>query len=239
MQAFLQDKAALLLVQFTESGEPFIPDANSVSWTLRAHDGTQVVGYIDTAISTGVSTVEVSITVPALQNTITAPRDYEKRSVIVSALRGGKPWTKVCHYRIIPWSLHTVTPEAVRSLSGLQDYDLPDAEIDIFEAYLQIRERMGAVALQTALASGVDNEILANRAIAAQALLNRIPTLQTRLLKRRSDGSLQAERFPIDLKDLEARLRGYISEAIIAGVEDNGAVPMNYSFGLPTDPVTG
>lgn len=239
MLAYLQDQAALLLIQFTESGEPFIPDTGSVTWSLRDHSGVLVPAYTNVALSTGATDIQKNITIPALQNTIDAARAFEKRTVVVSALRSGNPWTKVITYRVIPWLNMSVTADSARALLGLEPYELTDEEIDIYAAYQKISSQVGQEALQNALTSGTDTELKTNKAIAAQALLDAFAVLQTRLLKRRTDGSIQAERLAINFEDMKAQLQGYVFEATLAIQGESGASVMAFSFSLPVDPITG
>lgn len=239
MLAYLKDQAAPLLIRFMESGEPFIPDVGSVTWSLRGHAGTLVPGYVDTPLSTGVTDVEKVLTVPALQNTITGTNFFEKRSVIVSALRAGRPWSSVVHYQVIPWLLHTVTPQSARALIGLDQYDLDDSEIDIFGAYLFMRNRLTDTVIVAALSAGTQVEARANRAIGAKAILDALPALSNRILKSKTDGTIKAERFKFDIELMRRTLQGYVDDAVFDALGDNGASTLAYSFGTPTDVITG
>lgn len=239
MRSYLVDQAALIPVLFSELGEPFIPDADSVTWTLRSQSGAVVSGFVDVSVTTGPTDVQVNITIPALQNTISSGLLFEKRTIMVSALRGGKPWMHRVSYYVVPWSNHIVDAAYARSLVGLDDSDVPDSDLDIFNAYLVMSQRLGQTEMEDALSSGTEQEMLVNRAIAARALLDAMPAISNRILKRRTDGSIQAERFKFDRELMEAALRGHIDQAVLSVFGETGESTLLFSFGAPTDPITG
>jgi hypothetical protein len=237
MRSFLQDEIAAILVPFTDGGEPFMPTASSATWSLRDHDGAVILSA--QAITLGVADVETLIQVPAIQNTITSPREFEKRTLIVNALHGARPWQIIMPYILTPWLNHTVTMETVRSLAGLSSSELADGDVDIYSAYKWMEAKLTSALLTTALASGTKDETDVNRAIASKALLEALPAVINRNLKRKTDGSLEAEKFGLDMALLRDALAKNIDEVVqdIGGVVQ--ATPSLFSFGLPTDVITG
>lgn len=238
MRSFLVNTIAAVPVLFREGGEPFIPDANSAKWHLRDHAGALALSNQN--ITLGLTDTQTVVQVPALQNTITSPRQFEKRTLIVTATRqGGIPWEMRVAYRVSPWLNHTVTINSVRSLAGLAADELHEDDVDIYAAYKWIEEKITATTLETALASGTADETNTNRAIASKALLEALPAVSMRMLKRKTDGSLEAERFEQDL----AALRDMLQRNVDTVVTDLGSVETAntslFSFGLPTDPITG
>jgi len=237
MRSYLQDEIAAILVSFTDGGEPFMPTANSASWSLRDHDGAVILS--GQAITLSVGDVETVVQVPAIQNAITSPREFEKRTLIVSALHGARPWQTILSYILTPWLNHTVTMETVRSLAGLSSSELADGDVDIYSAYKWLEAKLTSAVLTTALASGTKDETDVNRAIASKALLEALPAVINRNLKRKTDGSLEAEKFGLDMALLREALAKNIDEVVqdIGGVVQ--ATPSLFSFGLPTDVITG
>lgn len=239
MRSYLANAIAAILVEFRDGGEPFIPVSGSVSWSLRDHSGTLVTGFVNLALTPGVTDTSVLIQVPALQNEITSPREFEKRTVIVSASKAGTPWQAVIPYRITPWLNHSVTADSARALAGLDRSELPDAELDIYAAYKWVEDKLGVDTLETALASGTSDETDANRAIAARAVLVCLSAVASRVLKRRTDGSLEAERFEFDVGKLRVELQALIDTVLINLAGSDIEEPGLFSFGTPTDPITG
>lgn len=237
MRSYLEDTIAAVLVLFRDGGEPFIPDSGSASWSLRDHEGSVVLS--GQAISLGITDTQTLVQVPAIQNTITSPREFEKRMLIVTAMRNGAPWEARVPYRLTPWLNHSVTINVVRSLAGLTTQELPEDDVDIYAAYKWLEAKLTPTTLEEALASGTKNETDANKAIASKALLEALPAVSMRMLKRKADGSIEAERFEQDLNALRESLQKNIDDAMtnIGNVVEAGSAL--FSFGNPTDVITG
>lgn len=237
MRSILEDTIAAIPVRFTDGNEPFVPVSGSAKWALRGHDGALLL--TNQAISLGSLDVETLIQVPADQQTIDAAREFDKRTLIVTALRGVSPWELRVSYRVTPWINHTVTIDTVRGLAGLSSDELTPDDIDIYAAYKWLEDKIQTSVLETALASGTKDEIDANLAIASYTLLQALPAVANRLMKRRADGSMEAERFQADMPALRDKLQANIDAVVanLSNVVDDS--PVLFSFGTPTDVITG
>jgi len=237
MLSFVSDQDVVLVVPFLWNDEPFIPDASSATWSLRDAAGVLVGGYTDVAlVTTGVT--KISITVPAAENALAGR--FEKRTVVVKALRNGYPWSVSVPYKIHPWLNHTVSPEDVRNFIGVGMSELPDSSIDLLGAYVRLEATLTQSVLNDALTAGGSEEQVANNAVLGHAVLLLLPALRQRLLLKKADGPLRADRDTLDFSALAGTAQAYIADAvsILLGVQDSFADAF-ITFSEPTDPITG
>lgn len=237
MITFLEDDDVTVIVPFQRDSEPFVPDASGLTWTLRGQDGTPVASYVALPL-TGVVNSYVAITVPAAVNAIEGVQRFSKRFVVVNGTLDDEPFSITVPYRLSPWLNMTAGPASVRAFIGLDDEELPDSLIDITSAYYLVADRIGDVALATALESGLQAEQSANAAITAQCVLNLLTSIPTLLVKKETDGNVGFERFPIDLDLLRRRAEAVLAGAI-DGVSSRTAGYTMMVIVTPTDPVTG
>jgi hypothetical protein len=240
MLSFTAGEAIQVAVPFERDGEPFVPDANSVTWTLRGQDGAPITGYVNTAIAVTNTMVMVPIAAPA--NVISGSLQFEKRTLVVRCMVGGQPFETREIYRLTPWLNFTATPADVRTFCGVAGADLTDREIDLVSAYFGVANLTTAPLLEAALASGQINEQIANRAIVAYAVIAALPGLRLKVLKRESDGNRTFERFAVDFDKLleEAREVLAAAVAIVGEIDDNTTASVIWMLTTPApDPVTG
>jgi len=228
---------AVISIQFWHQGEPFLP--TTPTWTLRGHDGAPVSGFIAQALTLPPTATSAQVTVPGAQNTVDITRRFEIRRVVVSALRVGVAWQTVIPYRVIPYLNYDATNEDVRAFFGLDAGELPDGDIDLFTAYMAVEEAANRTLFEAALISGDRRQHQANKAIIAQAGLLAIPALRQRLLLRHTDGSINAQRTPIDFEALAEHARAQLNAAL--DVIANRLPPVFGGFVAPAllDPITG
>lgn len=231
----------MIAVPLARDGEPFLADANSVTWSLRGHDGLLDAARTNVAYA-GVNDTTLLIAVPAAANAMTIGRLFEKRTVVVRGLRDGEPFIAAAQYRLAPWLNHSVTTDLVRAFIGTDAGELPDADIDLVAAYYDLATLVGVDTLATTLSSGTELEIRANDAIKGIAVLRVLPGVRQRMLKRAEDGTLKSERFAIDFDKLAADAAALVTRAGIevGGIDDTAVAPIIFILAGPTtDPVTG
>lgn len=154
-------------------------------------------------------------------NEITPPREFEKRTVIVSFQYFGVAHRVRSAYRITPSILYSATPEDVRQFIGVTDDELPDAAIDLFHAYTQLRGQLTVAVLNPALVSGTLLELNANEALVMLAVLSVIPSLQQRVKQSEADGLYQFKRQTLkDYTALEAAARARLG-VLIGDIDPN------------------
>lgn len=239
METYEPNTTVGVFIPFIHRAEAFLPAANSVSYTLRDHTGAPVAGFTDVALTPAPTEAHVQIQIQAAQNLITSPRRFETRTVIVKALAGITPWQATVRYRLLPWVPVTVYPDTVRSYVGLDPTELPDGDLDVTSALLDVEAEVGQTELAAALISGTQLERYANRAVLARTVLNSLTAIRSRYLLRHTDGSINAQRGELDIKDLETRAQRDLAEAkdLLLGRPPT-AEAMMYIPTL-TDPITG
>lgn len=217
-----------------------VPDTDSVAYTLYANDGTmQTTG----TVSTGPSDTQTTITFDGSNTIKDSGKLFEMRTLEVRWTVDDAFFTKTIPFRIQDYIPYTVDFNSVRSLLGLARNELPDTDIDIFAAYVDLSDEFGSAALTTALTSGGKSSIAANRAIAAQCLINVLGSIEIRTLQQDKSNTAQQSRFAkIDFDVVRAWLQKLVddAEAIIVGVADSSYSGVTLITTLPTiDPMTG
>lgn len=231
----LVGSAAAVAFELQGPTGPLVPDIDSASYRVFDQSGSLLSGPI-TLITTDV-TSRIVIPTAGAGNTITAPRQFEKRTVQLDWASDGRAYTLRQFYRIIPFVNMTASVSDVRALLGLSEDELADDEIDLFSAYLWVDT---STPLASALASGTRLELSANRAIVCQAALRSVITLELRAAHAVEDGTQKFERFSkIDFNEIRRNIQAELSSAMT--LLSGGAVPLPtlVALVLPVDPVTG
>lgn len=220
-------------INYTVDGEFVVPTS---AWaTVRDHVGTVMTGLQDVALST--DSTSTSLTIPAVNNTLPLGKIHENRYVVVTFLHGGQHHKRELSYKIRPFVTLTATTDDVRRELGLDPGELPDAEIDLYWAYLQLNE---TYAIQTAMVAGDQTTLAANQAVAVKAAVDVMGSLAFRVAIKMKAENSSAERmseFDPDVIRLRLgqRLAGLID--IIEGVANPGTV--SFRLATPTDVITG
>jgi len=238
VQTFEPGTDISLVVPFLVDGEPAIPLAGSVTWTLRNNAGVPIAGYIDKAETTGSTDTDVTLEIDGADTGIGANR-FEQRTIQVKATIAGRPWSTTLALRLAPFLNTTASPDAVRAYIGVQQHELPDSDIDIFAAFMNAETALTAATLTAALASGTSHQLNANKAITAYAVIAALPSLGQRILQKQTDGSIAAQRNKLDLAALAARAGADIAAAL-DDILDRGITPYP-AFFIPVgvDVITG
>lgn len=237
----LAGSAASIHVDFQTPTGITIPDAGTATYSLFDHVGVgMVVGQL---LSVPANHNYVAIPVQATDNFISVSRKFEKRLLAVSWQAGGQTYQVIRRYRIIPMPIYTALPIDVRTYLGLNDDELRDDEVDLFEAYLRLDETLLSGVLDEALVSGTVTEQLANEAIVLTAVLKLIPSLRLRTPRDVSSGTDSFSRFT-SVPDFDAigaaaaqRLRDISNDLGVQVPIDN--TPVFVVLTVPTDAITG
>jgi hypothetical protein len=225
---------------FIANGEPFIPDVGSVKYTVLDHSGAPIAGLADVAVTTDSTTFQIGLTIPAANNTVAAGKKFERRTIVIQYLRAGAANRAVKAYRLVPLLNHSVEPQHVRSFFGLQEKELPDAEIDLLAAYLYVEDDFTGVSLDSLLASGTTQELAANECIKLRAVIEVLPSVKQRMAQKETNGVVGFER-PV-VKDFDDIERKAMERYAAARVQALGLTDTVVSFILTTtdsDPITG
>lgn len=234
---FTEGEDVPVRILFKNGGETFIPDANSVYYTVRDNDGQTVVGHTNVAVSTGATTAAVTITVPAIVNQITGK--IEQRTVQVKATRGGIPWNTSVAYHLTEWLNFSVRPPQVRKYLGVNEGELPDEDIDLVRAYLQVELDIGEENFAEALSSGTMEAIRANDAIMYQAALQILPGFALRIAQQETNGTLGFQRYSkFDFDRLWAETAALYGDIVADLSLTDRVTPTLVAFSTQIDPFT-
>lgn len=241
MQDFLGGEVVNLTFRYGEGHEPLIPDSGTVTYTVLNHLGTPISGLQNIPITTGPGTFQSTVSIPALDNSIDPSKEFERRTVFLNYQVGGAPFYQKVSYRLIPSHAYTVSPAYIRAFLGVNKNELPDEDIDLFAAYLFVREAFDDVSLFTdALSSGNRTELVANDAIAMRAAIDVIPSLQNRVAQSEKNGVMGFDRIKItDYSALLAEAYRRYNEAIgLIGLADISVDHILIVTTTDTDPIT-
>jgi hypothetical protein len=228
------DEELLIPISYEVDGELILPTAATV--VVRNAAG----GIVLPTTTLDVSTTETQILLPASDTKVPVGQDFVPLFVAVRYIFGGRTYTNSGTINIAPFIPMSAGADDVRQILGLPADELPDAEIEIIPSYFRLLRDYPKIP-QTLLAGTVDT-ISVNRAIALQAAVDLIPSLQLRVGKKLKGDTQEFERFnTIDwglLKtqiegELDTRLTDLYSTAEIASTFDH------FSWSSPTDVITG
>lgn len=227
-------------VEFLVDGVPVIPDGNAATWTLRDNAGVPIAPHNQEAISVTGTFYDLSLT--ALENTPAVSGTLESRFILVDFQYQGKIRFIRAHYRLSPFLPVTCGELDVRKQLGLTPEELQDNEIDLYQAYYDLQERVPT--LSTLLTSAGNTALKANDAIAIQAALLIAPSLPQRIGQSQKSADASFDRMgkidPYQLvQDLQAALESLIDD-LNTGNAGTVATPVLFRVtARTTDPITG
>jgi len=228
MRNVIADQDVSLVVPFMVDGEFVTPDTGSVVYSVRNGQGTLIGALTNVTATVAAGATQTIITIAAAHNSKTL--DYETRSVMISFKKNGNTFTLVEAYRINAWI----------NILGLNEFELPDHDIDLIDAYYTLTDALGDTSLADALVSGTTKAKYANRAVAIQAAIAQCTSIPMRAMRSEKSGDTSYDRYPRrDWSMLERDLSSDLEQAldlIITGVK---SVPTNFILGTRTDRVTG
>lgn len=240
MSDFLAGTDVTLTVMLAEAGAPLIPDAGSLTYTVRDQEGAAIPTLTNVPVTTGPTTYQVPILVLAANNVITDGRRFEKRTIALNYLVNGIGKQQIATYRLTAFLNHSVTPGQIRGFVGVQQHELPGEEIDLLISFLKVEKVVGLAELGAALASGTTVELSANEAIRMQAVLDVLPSLKQRIAQSETNGLKGFSRPVIrDFSDVEQNARDRYSDAL---TDITGRTDTTFTLAVltqDTDPITG
>ncbi len=235
------DVDAVVAVEFLVGGEYVIPDAGTLSATVRGNSGDFLPGFNPLSLQ-NVSGTMTTFVIPASNNSIMGP--LETRWVSVSFKVKGFPQVIDQSYRLTPFLPIQKTFDDVRNLVGATYTELPDNSIDLIEAYFKLSFDIGS-AFAPALLMANRASICANNLIALQAAITALPSLQTRMLKGEISHGEEWQRSKVDFVQLLADLRNAFNmelsalNNVLSGVTASTSISPIFIVTSPVDPITG
>jgi hypothetical protein len=237
---YIAGMAGQFSVEYRNGRDFVIPDPGSASYTLFDNAGMPIAGHTSIDIVTDANTTRSPLSFDAAVFAIGGSLRFEKRTLIVSYNTPFGPKVDRHQLRVVPLLNYSITPESVRAFIGINPHELPNEDVDLFQAYLKIENVITEATLSAALASGTIVEVNANNAILYQAVLDVLPSLRLRVAQKETDGVVSFDRISkLDFDKLEATVRGLLGDVL----DDVGARvvenPILAVLSQPTDPVTG
>jgi hypothetical protein len=226
-----------LFIEFRSDGEFVIPDANTVRWTVRESSGVPVSGYNNVSVP-GITTTQTTLTVLAASNVLPGGAEVLTRFVEVNFTLIGVPQVMRFDYKLHTWIPMTVVPADVRAVYGVREKELPDSDIDLLQAYLDLKGKyptFGTFLTDTTGLAGY-----ANRALALKAALNVLPSMPVRTMKEESLSNAGQIRATIDWEALGLKLQAQLDDLLETTLEVTSEYTVAPVFLLtnPTDVIT-
>lgn len=242
MRDFLSGTDVAITFRYGDAQQPTIPTVGSVTYTVLDHYGVPITGLVDLPVTTGATTFESTIIVPDTYNDVEVGKNFSRRSVVVSYEAAGAPRSQTVQYRLTPTIPYTVTIDSVRSFIGIEAKDLPDSEIDLYQAYLLTANDFTAAVLDSALTSGTLLEVYANDCVRMQAVFGVIQSLKNRIAQSEKNGIMGFDRPKIvDFSEIYEAARLRYNNGLLALLDINLSAT-DFTLIVTTqdaDPVTG
>lgn len=242
MQWELANEDVLLPIQFQVDGQFVVPDADSVTLTVRNDAGVKFTGF--DGLPVAVTLNNVLVTLPASINTLADGVLFGTRYVRIVFTSGGNSHSINLNYRIHHFLPILINESAVRGVVGADYEELPDEDIDIYGAYFDLLREHGAV-ISTALTAQDQAAISANRAITLKAALLAYPSLQTKLAKVEQENNTKRERMDVSFELLKMEITSALASEIatinslVGGTTSSTVVPILQLISPTTDTITG
>lgn len=210
-----------VIMEFAVDGQPVIPDANSIYFTAWNHLGVQIEGY-DFVPAVDAIPTQMKVVMSEALNSIAADALFETRYLRADFMHNNKPYAVLTTYGLYRMVPMTATPHGVRALVGADTSELPDADIDLIAAYIELMGSYSEI-LPGALRRTDAVGLTANRAIALQAAVTICPSLQSRLLKSEKADNAGFQRADMDFLKLENDLRANLASSLEEILRASGA----------------
>ncbi|CCV12940.1 hypothetical protein [Mesorhizobium sp. STM 4661] len=237
---YLDGANVTLMVTLVDGGVPVVPTVGSLTYTVRDQEGVAIPALTDVPVTTGPTTFNISVVIPAVNNAVAVGRRFEKRTVTFDFLMNGVSKQQITTYRLTAYLNHSVTPGQIRGFVGVQQHELPDSEIDLMIAFMKVEKEVGLEELGIALASGTTVELAANEMIRMQAVLDVLPSLKQRIAQTETNGLKGFSRPVIrDFSDVERQAQGRYAEALQETTGRTGVDLPLAALTQDTDPITG
>lgn len=242
MQDFLSGQNVNLTFRYGDQKQPRIPTQTTVTYTVLDHSGNPISGLVDVALTTGIAEFESTIVIPAINNSIGGSKLFERRTILVHYVSGGKTYAQILTYRLVPVTNYYVSVLDVRGFLGINENELPNQDVDMYAAYIATANDFTKVILDAALQSGNINEVYANDCIAMQAVFAVIQSLKNRVAQSEKNGLVGFDRPVIkDFSELWAAawMRYNLGRGILLGLIDTEVDVTLIVTTQDADPITG
>lgn len=212
------------------------PDAG-VTWRVLSATGAVLANGV---AAVPVGAISINLPIAAGLNTLLPGSLFASRDVEWSYTIAGAVVNDEARYSIEARPPYGASNSGVRAKLGVENKDLPDADISLISAYVAFRDIVTADRL-SALTDEADLLSVRN-AIEAQAALNLIPTMAVRVAVSEDSGTNAYKRQAVDWSAIAESLAGIVSAGVLAVFPAYDPSPTGALFILATpstDPITG
>lgn len=194
------------LVMF-DTGEP----TSDLTYTLKRSDGTVI---LTETVPVSQGQLSYVIEIPAGSNSLVAPL-FEELTLEWDYTTATEAIDESLSYIIHASIGFPATNKGVRDLLGVNDEELPDNEINLFEGYMAFRNYIGEdIDLTPYEDDGSFDAFKIKKAIEAATALAVFNTIQIRLPKKYDSGTSSYERWnSVDWEAMKATLEAHIAAA--------------------------
>jgi hypothetical protein len=133
---------------------------------------------------------------------------------------------------------HDATPDMVRSLMGLGELEVTDADIDLTAAYFEFRSKIDEAEMDALMLLTGSGPLKVSQAIAAECGLGLLAGLQLKLAIRESSGTNEFERQKIDWQALREALSSVVQTGLAAIQPTSASGLTIFDVGTRTDVIT-
>lgn len=238
----LAGQAQSVILEFFADGQPVVPDADSIEFTAWDNDGAMIQKYLFTQPVDAVPT-QMEVVLSLALSDIPLLTLFESRYVRADFKYNFKPYSVSKSYRLHHMIPMTVDAQAVRALVGADHDEIPDGDIDLIAAYIELAATFGPN-LDLALRRTDNISMAANHAISLQTAIMLCPSLQSRLLKSEKADNAGFQRADMNFIKLESDLKGLLAgrleqiTAAISGVAAGAILPTLFVVTKQTDRIT-
>lgn len=238
----LEAKASTVTFDFKVDEVLTVPDIGTVKYTVRDNAGLPMTSLEEVAVTTDANTTRVQIPLSASTNTFAdSANKLEKRTINLFYDLDGVSFRKDISYVLSPWLNFTASADDVRKIIGISQFELMDDEIDLFEAYYEVKNDLATGDLDALLVDVDRSALVANRAITYRAAIACLPSLQLRTNASEGSDTLKVSRLSkIDFSALRAQISKLYSETIgVLDIVTTTVAPTLLTLTTPTDVITG
>jgi hypothetical protein len=232
-----------LNLNFKLDGQFVIPDAGSLKVTIRDNSGAVLPDWNKASVESEGKTQQL-LTLPSALTFVPSSSDMEARYLSIEWTVLGTHCTMSEVVKLVPFIPIQANPNMVRNLLGATDEEIPDSDIDIYEAYFKLLSKYPEylpLGLRSARASAC---YPANRAVALTAALIQVPALGAKLSQSETHETYSLVRMKVNMEELKKELTTLLASAVSDMLEaltgsTSEVNPTLLSLSTPTDVITG
>lgn len=231
MDWHFSDGDVTVVLDFLVDGNFVVPE--SASYSLRGDDYAVLDSNASVTLVAGATSMIIAVT--EANNGIGAD-DYQFRYIQFSFVSDGKTYGGNYAYGLTPWLPVWVTAADVRARLSLSTDELPDGDVDLLGAHIDLVKELGTDYTD---AAGSEEDL--NRALMLKAAIasSKSIMLRARLLDEADDFIARRFNLQVDFNALQNSLQADLAEALAALTGAPAAVPTILVVTLPTDAITG